>query len=171
GHRFLKLKELEKASSSETVVKSKSEPQKFVPRPNNNGDILKAIKTQLNPSLYCVDHEDMIASGQCAISGESYCEHCLTKQKDIKVAKKYLDLYLDSDWTEVAMIANVEVSQDAVDRIVKVKRSLWQERSMPMIVQGHYKINVQTDAIEAFTVIIVRKDDSDYIQKEISFIA
>ncbi|MBC77937.1 MAG: hypothetical protein CME64_18165 [Halobacteriovoraceae bacterium] len=166
GHRYLKLQE-----QKNEPKKDAQEPEVLQTRPKAPSDVLKSIRTQLKTGLYCVDHEDQVATGHCAISGEAYCEHCLTKQKDIKVAKKFLDLYLDSEWVEVAMMANAEVSQDAVDRLVKVKRCLWEENSLPMIVQGHYKINVQNDEIEAFTVIIARKEDCDYIQKELSFMA
>ncbi len=166
GHRFLKLKEQQSPPKEQP-----KEPMVMPAVSKPEGDVLKAIRTQLKSSVYCVDHEDMLAYGQCAISGDSYCEHCLTKQKDIKVAKKYLDLYLDSEWVEVSMIANAKISQDAVDRLVKVKRCLWEDESLPMIVQGHYKINVQSDEIEAYTVIIARKEDCDYIQSELSFMA
>ena len=179
GHRFLKLKEqeaaLKKQSSpdageSPSSQENSSTSSSVLPAPSAGADILKAIKSRQKQSLYCLDHPDMMAVGQCAISGDSYCEHCLTKQKEVRLAKKYLDYYLDSEWVEVAMVSNQEISQDCAERIIKVKNFLWQEKSLGMIVQGHYKINVQNDEIEAYTVIIAKKDDSDYIRKELSFI-
>lgn len=178
GHRYLRLQELErtKAHPSESEKPQDSLTPEVLPlrkHPNFNrgpADILKAIRSQQGRGLYCVDHPDLIAIGHCAISGESLCEHCLTSQKEVKLAKKYLDLYLDSEWVEVLMLPNKEVSQDAAERIVKVKSSLWEDQARPMIVQGHYKINVESDEIEAFTVVIARKDDSDFIKKELSFI-
>ena len=177
GHRYLRLKELEAAKSSaiegelvsETKNSSNEAPVTKAPGLRTRGaDIVRSLRSQNN--LYCSDHPDMISVGQCAISGESYCEHCLTSQGDVKLAKKYMDLYLDNEWKEVLMLKNQEISQDAADRIVKVKRSLWSEESRPLIVQGHYKINVENDEIEAFTVVIAREDDLEYIKKELSFI-
>lgn len=163
GHRYLKLKESQSNPSSNSPV---------IPRvlPKAGADILKALKSQGSKSFYCVDHPDMIAVGQCAISGESYCEHCIADQKDIKLAKKYIDLYLESDWVEVLMLQNKDISQDAADRIVKVKSTLWGNQGIPIIVQGHYKIDVQSDEIEVFTVVLARQDDLDFIKKELSFI-
>lgn len=172
GHRYLKLKEQEakkEAPEKDSASRPKALEGKVVPSISNKGaDIVRSLRSK--NSLYCVDHPDMISVGQCALSGESYCEHCLTNQGDVKLAKKYVDLYLDNEWREVLMLKNQEISQDAADRIVKVKRSLWSEESRPLIVQGHYKINVENDEIEAFTVVIAREEDFDYIKKELSFI-
>ena len=162
GHRFLKLRE----ESDRQDPAEKKLPT--LRRPGS--DILKALRSEQTRGHYCADHGDMVAVGQCAISGESYCEHCLTVQKELKLAKKHLDLYLDSEWVEVVMLHNEDISQDAAERIVKVKRALWESEGLPMIVQGHYKINVQSDEIEGYTVVIARKDDREFIRKELSFI-
>lgn len=175
GHRFLRLKEAENqekthAREGEVLAPASSGVQPKYSSNKKGADIIKALRSQQGRSIYCVDHPDMIAIGQCAISGELYCEHCLINQKDVKLAKKYLDYYLDGEWVEVKMLPNMEISQDAADRIVKVKNTLWRDQGMAMIVQGHYKINVENDEIEAYTVVMARRADMDYIKKELSFI-
>lgn len=184
GHRFIKLRELEAKSlelktkagyfvgddnnSSSSITSSTSSSLKLNPELLNS---LRASKkeTQAAP-LYCVDHPDELNKGRCAISGDLYCEHCLTKQGDVIMAKKYLNLYLDNDWVEVIMIANNKKNMDVKERIMKMKRSFWQDKDLPLIVQGHYKINIQDDEIEEYTVLFARKEDEDFVKKELSFI-
>lgn len=177
GHRFLRLQEEQRSKKSQDIPQDTSENQfqgdksDVEVKPKRAGaDILKALRSNQGAGLYCSDHPDMMAVGQCAISGESFCEHCLTNHQDIRLAKKYLDLYLEGDWQEVVMLHNQDISQDAAERIVKVKSGLWRKEGLPIIVQGHYKINVQNDEIEAYTVVIARKDDVDHVRKELSFI-
>jgi hypothetical protein len=180
GHRFLKLREVEaklkldqknELQQSEKQIpteENKSKP----PKKQMDPELLKALRAKRPEpvmALYCVDHPEEISKGVCAISGDSFCEHCLTKQGDIRLAKKYLDLYLDNEWVQVIMFANTEGNQDQKDRIMKLKKHLWQNESLPMIVQWHYKINVEDDQIEEYTVILARKDDQEVIQKELSF--
>src|SRR5690554_5428068 len=137
GHRFLKLKESEQAGAAnpnrrespvgedEVQDVEKIKKRKQPPLHLAGADILKALRSQGGYGHYCSDHADLIAVGQCAISGEPYCEHCLSNQKDIKLAKKYIDLYLDGQWQEVLMLNNQDITQDAAERIVKVKKHLW----------------------------------------------
>lgn len=177
GYRFLKIREKEagKKSDDETLpAKTVLIPEVVRHSKDVSPELLKSLrarKEEPRPGLYCVDHPDEIAKGLCAISAEPYCEHCLTKQGDVRISKKYLDLYLDNEWIQVVMIQNNESNQDLKDRIMKVKRSLWTEKSLPLIVQGHFKINVQEDLIEEYTVVMSRVSDKDFVQKELSFVA
>ena len=68
------------------------------------------------------------------------------------------------------MIANDDNNLDLKDRIIKMKKELWESKNLPLIVQGHYKINVQEDEIEEYTVLFARKEDEKFIKKELSFI-
>jgi hypothetical protein len=178
GHRFLKLRELE-AQNKNQPPKVTAETQEVLPKEKSvihkkiSPELmasLRAKKKEAEASLYCVDHPDEFANGKCAISSEPYCEHCLTKQGDVRISRKYLDLYLDNEWTEVRMIANDESNKDVKNRIMKMKKEMWETENLPLIVQEHYKINVQDDEIEEFTVILSRVDDQDYVKKELAYI-
>jgi hypothetical protein len=170
GNRFLKIKELEAKSEG---TKEKVAVQNLVDKNKVTPELLTALRSSSSEkahSLYCIDHPDEFAKGKCAISGEFYCMHCLTKQGDVKISKKYLDLYLDNEWIEVSMIPNDENNLDLKERILKMKQHLWDANNLPLIVQGHYKINVQDDQIEEYTVLFARKEDEKFIKKELSFI-
>jgi len=185
GFKFLKLKEKELASaqnssrlkSVETLShdsienpETKKEDSFKIQRSAVSQDLLKALKTRQSGGHFCLDHPEEYSLGLCAISGEPYCEKCLSVQSDIKVAKKYLDIYLDNKWVEVLMMPNSSISPAMIERLVNVKEELWDKESLPLIVQGHHKINVDTDEIEIYTVIFARDEDRDYIKGEISFV-
>jgi hypothetical protein len=121
GHRFLKLRELE-AKNGDRPKTTEASPLKTTMKPEVL-EALRAKKEEKKTSLYCVDHPEEFAKGRCAISGESYCEHCLTKQGDVRISKKYLDLYLDNEWVEVSMIPNDDENIDLKERILKMKKT------------------------------------------------
>lgn len=178
GHRFLKLRELEAANrniSAEQPIKKpiKKERKTQLIHKKVSPEILEALrvkKEEAEKSLYCVDHPDEFSNGRCAISGESYCAHCLTKQGEVRISRKYLDLYLDHEWDQVKMIPNNEHNIDLKNRIIKVKKELWDSENLPIIIQEHYKINVEQDEIEEYAVVLSRVEDKDYVSKELSFI-
>jgi hypothetical protein len=122
---------------------------------------------QKNSSAFCFDHHEELAHGRCAISGEFYCERCLSRQEEVTVAKKYLDEYLDYEWVELVILSNEE-NQGSISQINDLKKKIWEEQKQPIIVQGHFKINVQTDKIELFTVVLSRLEDQDRIKQQLS---
>lgn len=180
GHRFLKLRELEAKNikphtfAGDQLKNEESSPE-FASKKQkkSNSELLTSLRSSnkdFEKSLYCVDHPEELAQGTCAISGEAYCVHCLVKQEDIKVARKNLDLYLDNEWEQVKMIYNDGKNIDLKIQINSIKEELWSTESLPIIIQEHFKINVEDDEIEEFTVILSRVEDKDYISKELSFI-
>lgn len=150
---------------------NKKEKSKKIKGITHNNDLLKALRSKkTQEDLFCIDHPKTHSSGACAISGEYYCEECLVNQEDVKLAKKYADIYLENKWLQVCMIPNVGMDQTSIDKIVQTKKELWTKESVPLIVQGHYKINVETDEIEAFTVVMTRENDFDFINTQLAFI-
>jgi hypothetical protein len=162
GFKFLKKNnELQKGDPKTQKIKGLGK----------SNDLLKALRSKKTQGdLFCIDHPKTHSSGICAISGEYYCEECLIKQDDIKLAKKYADIYLDNKWVQVFMFPNTGIAPESIDTIVETKKQLWQKQSVPLIVQGHYKINVDTDDIEAFTVVMSREEDFENIKEKLSFL-
>lgn len=175
AYRFLKLKEssYEVKNAPETTPDTTLGPPSNMPKasaPQRSVDLLKAMRLHYGENPYCVDHPDIASQGQCAVSGEHYCELCLTKQEEIRLAKKYLDYYLDSEWTQIAMLSHQTLSQQDVERIVAIKKQFWHGRQQALLVQGHFKIDVGRDEIEHFTVIRVPSDYVEFAKRELSFI-
>lgn len=172
GQRFLKLQEkkmaeMEKQNSGLTLdelVKSGKISKELA-------QLHQQSKAEANTvARVCSDHPDIPAYKQCALSGEYLCQNCITKQSDVWVGKKYMDLYLDTNWEELLMISNTEDNKDSIQKIMEKKRGLWEGESLPVIVQGHYKINVENDDIESYMVILVRPEDRERVQRELSII-
>ncbi|MCT4642997.1 MAG: hypothetical protein N4A33_11965 [Bacteriovoracaceae bacterium] len=124
------------------------------------------VKKRVSP--FCVDHDGVFASASCAITGESLCDECLTSIDDLKIGKKNIDLYTPYKWSELTMFRNSH--SDLEDRIKLVKKNLWENNNMPLIIKGHYKINVESDEIESFTTLICKDLDEKVVKKELSFL-
>ena len=196
GHRFLKLKEIER-NSTKVLDTSNDRDVRLLMERNVDPELLNALRANdprdkftsienhekfdtnklVNQSLaqnlasVCVDHPDAPALKKCAITDQSYCEHCITRQLDVWVAKKYLDVLLDSEWEEMFMLPDTKGHHDVKTRLKKIKTELWETKGIPLLIQGHYKINVEDDKIESYTVIKARTEDLKLLRKELSFLA
>lgn len=181
GLKFLKIreKEIEMHAMNRSKVDIASHDQLDAPARTQpfsftktvSADLLKALRMrQDGGGHFCIDHPEEYSLGLCAISSEPYCEKCMSVQNEVKVAKKYLDIYLDNEWKEVSMLPNHMLSHDMIERLIKIKDDLWKNKNLPLMIQGHHKINVDTDEIEIYTVIFARSEDTDFIKNELSFI-
>ncbi len=129
-------------------------------------------KNKLNdlPGHYCSDHPELVAKGKCSISDQMYCELCLTKENDIRIARKYLDMLLDSNWNHTYMLNNEQVGADKLNELIKLKKEIWRTEQIPLIVQKQFKINIEKDRIEAYTVVMARESEEEIIKKKFSFL-
>lgn len=127
------------------------------------------IKTNTT-GQFCVDHSELLAKGMCAISNEVYCDLCITKENEVKVARKYLDLWLDSEWEDVYMVSNQLIGADKLNELIRLKKELWKEQSIPIITQKQFKINIENDRIEAYTMVKGRKEDEPLIKSTFDFL-
>lgn len=119
---------------------------------------------------HCVDHPELPAKGTCSISNEIYCELCLTKENDVKIARKFLSLLLDNEWDHLYMINNEFSGADKINELMRVKKNLWKEQEIPVITQQQFKINIENDKIEAYTVVMAREQDSELVKKTLNFL-
>lgn len=162
GHRYLRLKELEKQQNQNghSIVANIDQLQ------------LKSINTPIDEvsSSICIDHPEELALNKCAISAEAYCEKCIIKHDETWVAKKNLDILLSAQWHELFCIKDSENFQSTKERLMKVKASLWKNATVPILIQGHFKIDVEDDKIQSFIVIKARTEDIEFVKKELSFI-
>jgi hypothetical protein len=121
-------------------------------------------------SGYCVNHEAEFSDGVCAVSGYQYCKHCLKSLDSMRIGKDYLDVYLDNVWEEILIIQKKNIKDNHSDAIISYKKRLWNEEQVPVIVQDHFKINVISDTIESFTVLLSRAEDSSKLKENFSLI-
>jgi hypothetical protein len=133
--------------------------------------IEQANQTKNNvPSQFCIDHPELPAKGMCSISNEVYCELCLTKEDDVKLARKHLDLWLDSDWEDIYMVSNELTGADKLNELIRKKKEIWLSQSIPMVTQKQFKINIENDRIEAYTMVKARVEDRDLIKTNFDFL-
>lgn len=121
-------------------------------------------------SQNCVDHPEIPAAGICCLSDEAYCELCLAKENDLKFARKYLGLVLDNTWEDILVVRNEGVGSKKLQEFYQSKKYLWQEFGTPVIAQKQFKINIENDKIEAYTMIKCRPEDKDQVKTSIKTI-
>ncbi len=158
--KFLKIKEQEL---------SLPQKEKYSPEIQNLITELNRKKEEVN-GQFCIDHDELPAKGNCSISDEAYCELCLSKEGDIKLARKHLNLYLDHEWKDLYILNDEEVGADILNDLVRIKKDLWGKEEIPLITQKQFKINIEKDRIEAYTLVKARVDDSDIIQDKLRFL-
>jgi len=134
---------------------------------NENVQAMKQMYEDLQSGRgdYCVDHPTEVSVGVCSISGFRYCQHCLKVFQNIKFGKKYLNVYLASEWEDFMTIAKNDGFDDVSPALIELKKKLWENEHIPVIVQSHFKINLGDDTIEAFTVLKGRKADINYLNE------
>ena len=167
GHRFLKLKEQNKVIEKPvSLLHDYKDSTKSLPT-QVPADVMQSLRATpmkaIAQSVYCTDHPEVFSQGRCAISYEPLCENCLSKQEEILIGRKYLDLYLDNNWSELQMIRE---SKEIRTIYIDIKRKLWEEQGLPVLVQGHFKINVEDDQVEQYIVLSSREEDIDRVKKE-----
>lgn len=167
--KFLKLKEAANNSEPKTLdqnIESKQIPDEI----KKAIDHAKSLGQQNLVGQACVDHPELPAKGQCAISGQIYCELCLTKENDVKVARKYLNILLDSTWENIFMLHNERVGADKINELMRIKRTMWEEQELPLITQKQFKINIEIDKIEDYTAVMAREQDSERVKRMLDFL-
>lgn len=168
--RYLRIKEKNSSELSPNALSKDHPSYKKVPKEvRENIHSAKESRKQLVGS-FCVDHPDLPAKGRCAISDELYCDLCLTKENDVKVARKFLNLFLDHEWPVFQMLNNEEVGADKLNEVMRVKKELWKDGQIPIITQRQFKINIESDEIETFTVIMVREVDKEVAKQRFGFL-
>jgi hypothetical protein len=183
GNRFLKIKE---ASLKDTYSKDASTLESTPTEIQNTNkslerlkekpskELIKALRASNNfdaptkkvNSVYCIDHPENFSNGKCSISLEPLCEQCLSKQGDMVIGRKYLDLFLENEWIEIQMIRD---EKEIKKRYMDVKQDLWIKDSIPTIIQGHFKINVETDEIEPYIVLFAPEDQHELVRSKFTF--
>lgn len=164
--KYLKVKEVQ----SSTPDKLSKDLEARMPQ-NVREQVNKARATKENMlGKFCVDHEDLEAKGRCSISDELYCELCITKENDVRIARKYLHLFLDSQWENTFILNNEDIGADKLNELMRVKREVWTGKSIPIITQKQFKINIENDQIETFTVVMSREQDSELVEKRLGFL-
>lgn len=144
--------------------------------PEEITEVIRAVK-ELKPnrrenlsSQYCIDHPELYAKDFCAISYEPYCELCLTKERDIKISRKFLDLFLDSAWENSFIFNNEDKGADKLNELMGIKKRLWSESETPIIAQKQFKINIENDQVESYTFVKTRVSDHELIVKKLDFL-
>jgi hypothetical protein len=161
-YKYIKLKE----KSTEPVV---SFQDKVSPEVLEALNVAKTARPNI-VGEFCIDHPDLYAKGTCAISNEAYCELCLTKEEEIKVARKFLDLLLDTEWEELYMVNNTVIGADKLNELFKLKKQMWHDDQIPMVAHKQFKLNVEDDKIETYTLLKSRVVDKDQLLEKFKFL-
>lgn len=167
GVRFFKMKE--KEQELKTLFKKNTVPSLS----SINPEAIKEFKKhQKDPSKFqaakeCDNHPDRYAHHQCAISSSPLCQDCLVQHDGHWIGRSFFEFYLADNWLQIKLFSENE--NDQIQYISQIKNQLWEDE-IPLIIQGHYKINVENDNIESFTAIYCRESDENEIKSKLGML-
>ena len=167
GYKIIIKKD--KAQKSDDEGSIQNPPSNYPPEVMELINQAKAVKESVG-GQFCIDHPELFAKGLCSISNLPYCELCLTKEEEVKVARKYLDMLLDSTWDTLYMLNTEAAGADKLNMLFGAKKKLWEEE-IPLLVHRQFKINIENDKIETYTFVKARHEDKAKVQAQISFLA
>ena len=72
--------------------------------------------------------------------------------------------------SDVSSVGECDVDDDELQEFYQSKKYLWQEFGTPVIAQKQFKINIENDKIEAYTMIKCRPEDKDQVKTSIKTI-
>ena len=159
-------KQGQKPENHKTAKESKYSPEAQ--------ETIKHLQENLNGAdllgQCCIDHPELPAKGVCSITDEPYCELCITKENDIRFARKFLNMFLDSEWEMNYFVHDEQIGADTLNELFKVKHDILKELNIPLITQKQFKINIENDKIEPYTVVLGRKSDREQIESKLGFL-
>ena len=159
--RYLKLKEKQ---SSINIPLTPNIPVEKVPKELLSEINEASLKQREMVGQFCDNHPEHPAYGICSISGEVCCELCITKENDIKISRKYLNLFLDNEWSTLYLLKNNNFGEEKLAEFFNLKNKLWKESGIPIVSQKQFKINVETDEIELYTLFMARESEKEIIK-------
>jgi hypothetical protein len=119
----------------------------------------KISKKPLAEVRHCILHEDLAAVAACAVCDEYFCSECLRQHENLYFCSTHLHMFLDGDWREYESIQTSAEDPERGVKYYELKRKLWKEQNIPMVILTHYKIDVTTDTINTFLKVLVRNLD------------
>jgi hypothetical protein len=126
----------------------------------------KIIKKPLADVRHCSVHDDLAAVAACAVCDEYFCSDCLRQHENLYFCSTHLHMFLDGAWKEYDSIQTSPEDPERGVRYYELKRKLWKEKNIPMVILTHYKIDIDTDTINTFLKVLVRDLDLKSVQKE-----
>mgnify|MGYP003688354891 CR=1 FL=1 len=170
AYSLLRYVKIQEKTSLSPEMEAQSELIKKMPE-----EIRKEVKAaeELTKTLvgqFCVDHPENPSKGVCSISNEHYCELCITKEKDVRIGRKFLNLFLDTKWQDSFFFSNDKIGSEKLDELIRVKKELWSNKAIPVIAQKQFKINIETNETEVYTVVMTREEDKGIIDTRLGFL-
>ncbi len=117
-------------------------------------------------SVYCKIHENLEATGKCAICEEPFCENCIKSYEHLRFCPEHFKLYNSSKWTPIAKYKSTPGKEIQGIYLYDKKQILWKEKSIPTFIETDYKIDVEKDVVESHFTLFVREEDKDYIRQQ-----
>lgn len=146
--------------------KNKAAPQGervAAPMRKTSGKVYKLPR----PEGYCELHTQEKAVTICAVCSKSLCEECASEGEGLYFCADHFQLYLEHDW---ATITNMKTSPDNPKDgliIYQFKDDLWSKQQIPSFIVTHYRINIESDFIESYVQLHVRKEDEEVLVQKL----
>lgn len=164
---FLGFKLLKEHSAVKVNTPPSSETDKFHPEIQKRMNEAKKLKEQLMIEATCHLHPKEPSEGACAICDKHYCKSCLKAHENLLFCREHVNIYLNFKWSDVFTLKSTPDDPEAGVRVVEWKKKTWEELSIPLFIQTHYKINIDGDQIESWVVLFSRETDKDEVSRRL----
>tara|TARA_R110002072_G_scaffold64203_3_gene159436 strand:+ start:50077 stop:50655 length:579 start_codon:yes stop_codon:yes gene_type:complete len=122
---------------------------------------------QEESEYYCQNHPQDHAVGTCAICTGNFCDECLKEHDGLVFCQHHFREYLEHEWVEVETIKTTPDTPETALHIYEFKKVIWDDEGHSAIVSTHYKINIENDFIESYVKLLVKKDESEDLEKKL----
>ena len=126
------------------------------------------IKARLHAEATCHVHPKEPSEGACAICDQYFCKSCLKIHGNLLFCREHVAIFLNAPWSEVHSVKSTPQEPEAGVAVVEWKKKIWEQESIPLYVQTHYKINLDGDQIESWLVVFARELDAPQVKKQLA---
>lgn len=122
--------------------------------------------TNLNEIKCCIIHKGIDSAGQCSICNEYFCEGCLKDNDGQIFCTEHYQLYKSNKWIIAKTIKTNAETPEAGIVLYNIKKSTWENDKIPSYIITDYKINTDSDLIESYVSLYIKKDNLEYFRRK-----
>lgn len=116
---------------------------------------------------YCVNHTSEKAVALCAVCSKTLCEECASEAENLYFCSEHFQTYLESEWISLTNIKTTPDNPTEGVALYEFKDTLWNKEHVPTFIVTHYRINIESDFIESYVQLHVRKEDEEVLKEKI----
>ena len=161
----LKFHQLDKNKESKKGL----QPLKSITGPKKTKGAESSQPDNLSVGM-CDTHPNNRANGSCAICEKLLCEDCNMMSGKLHFCPEHFNFYNKNTWIEVDRVKTTPETTEKSGYLFSFKKEKWQNKNIPLVIEIHYKINLDNDQIESEVGLFCTEGYKTEIQEELRLI-